>query len=92
MFQKPRPAVGLEQAQEVSFCRQCDRVDRLYVIGKGEVEMVREGPGAEEVVLVRIREGQFWRSTSPLPMRYRSPATVREKLRRHVAAQGERGH
>ena len=40
--------------------RQGDRADRLYVIGKGEVEVVRETPGQPDVVLVRLGEGQFF--------------------------------
>ncbi len=36
------------KAGEIVF-RQGDRADRLYVIGKGEVEVVRETPGKEDV-------------------------------------------
>lgn len=47
------------KAGEIVF-RQGERADRLYVIGKGEVEVVRETPGKEDVVLVRLGEGQFF--------------------------------
>jgi hypothetical protein len=40
--------------------RQGDKADRLYVIGKGEAEVIRETPGQPDVVLVRLGEGQFF--------------------------------
>lgn len=47
------------EAGEIVF-RQGDKADRLYVIGKGEADVVRETPGAPDVVLVRLGEGQFF--------------------------------
>ena len=46
-------------AGEIVF-RQGDVPDRLYVIGKGEVDVIRETPGQEGVVLARLGEGQFF--------------------------------
>ncbi len=40
--------------------RQGDYPDRLYVIGKGEVDVIRERPGQEAVVLTRLGQGQFF--------------------------------
>jgi len=40
--------------------RQGDQPDRLYVIGRGEVDVIRETPGKEDVVLVRLGKGQFF--------------------------------
>jgi hypothetical protein len=40
--------------------RQGDAADRLYVIGKGEVDVIRETPGKADVVLARLGEGQFF--------------------------------
>ena len=47
------------KAGDVVF-RQGDRPDRLYVIGKGEVDVIRETPGKQDVVLTRLGEGQFF--------------------------------
>jgi hypothetical protein len=47
------------RAGEVVF-RQGDKADRLYVIGKGEVDVIRETPGQEDLVLARLGEGQFF--------------------------------
>ncbi len=40
--------------------RQGDQPDRLYVIGKGEVDVIRETPGKDDLVLARLGEGQFF--------------------------------
>jgi hypothetical protein len=40
--------------------RQGDYPDRLYVIGQGEVEVVRETPGKEDVVLTTLGKDQFF--------------------------------
>ena len=40
--------------------RQGDKADRLYVIGKGQADVIRETPGQDDVVLVRLGEGQFF--------------------------------
>ncbi len=40
--------------------RQGDPPDRLYVIGKGEVDVIRETPGEPDVVLTRLGKGQFF--------------------------------
>jgi hypothetical protein len=40
--------------------RQGDKADRLYVIGKGQADVIRETPGCEDVLLVRLGEGQFF--------------------------------
>ena len=47
------------KAGEVVF-RQGDKADRLYVIGRGQADVVRETPGHDDVVLVRLGEGQFF--------------------------------
>jgi hypothetical protein len=47
------------KAGEVVF-RQGDYPDRLYVIGEGEVDVVRETPGQPEVVLTRLGKDQFF--------------------------------
>jgi len=47
------------KAGEVVF-RQGDYPDRLYVIGEGEVEVIREAPGQPEVVLTRLGKDQFF--------------------------------
>jgi len=47
------------RAGEVVF-RQGDAADRLYVIGKGQVDVIRETPGKEDLVLTRLGEGQFF--------------------------------
>jgi hypothetical protein len=44
---------------EVIF-RQGDPPDRVYAIGKGEVDVIREAPGKEDVILVRLGQGQFF--------------------------------
>jgi hypothetical protein len=44
---------------EVVF-HQGDPPDRLYVIGKGEVDVVRETPGQPETVLTRLGKDQFF--------------------------------
>jgi hypothetical protein len=40
--------------------RQGDAPDRIYVIGRGEVDVIREAPGQADVVLVRLGAGQFF--------------------------------
>jgi CRP/FNR family transcriptional regulator, cyclic AMP receptor protein len=47
------------KAGDVIF-RQGDYADRLYVIGKGEVEVIRESPGEADVVLTRLGKDQFF--------------------------------
>ena len=47
------------KAGDVVF-RQGDAPDRLYVIGKGEVDVVREAPGNEDVVIRRLGKDQFF--------------------------------
>ncbi|MFN7989999.1 MAG: cyclic nucleotide-binding domain-containing protein [Thermoanaerobaculia bacterium] len=47
------------KAGEIIF-RQGDFPDRIYAIGKGEVDVVRETPGKDDVVLVRLGQGQFF--------------------------------
>jgi hypothetical protein len=47
------------KAGEVVF-RQGDYPDRLYVIGKGEVDVIRETPGQEDVVIDRLGKDQFF--------------------------------
>ena len=47
------------KAGEVIF-RQGDYPDRLYIIGKGEVDVVRETPEKEDVVLTRLGKDQFF--------------------------------
>lgn len=47
------------QAGDIVF-RQGDYPDRLYVIGNGEVDVIRETPGKEDVALVRLGKGQFF--------------------------------
>ena len=44
---------------EVVF-RQGDFPDRLYLIGEGEAEVVREMPGGEEVSLAHLKPGEFF--------------------------------
>jgi hypothetical protein len=44
---------------EVVF-RQGDFPDRLYLIGKGEVDVMKEGVGGEAVVLARLGPGEFF--------------------------------
>lgn len=44
---------------EVVF-RQGDFPDRLYLIGTGEAEVIREMPGGEEVSLARLQPGEFF--------------------------------
>jgi CRP-like cAMP-binding protein len=40
--------------------RQGDFPDRLYLIGKGEAEVVREVPGGEDIPLARLNPGDFF--------------------------------
>jgi hypothetical protein len=47
------------KAGDVVF-RQGDYPDRLYVIGQGEVEVVRETPGQEPAVLTRLGKDEFF--------------------------------
>jgi CRP-like cAMP-binding protein len=47
------------QAGEIVF-RQGDYPDRLYVIGKGEVDVIRETPGEPDVVIDRLGKDQFF--------------------------------
>ena len=56
--------------------RQGDYPDRLYVIGKGEVDVIRETPGKDDVVLVRLGKDQFFGEIGILSDTPRS-ATIR---------------
>ena len=47
------------KAGEIVF-RQGDYPDRLYVIGSGEVEVIRETPGQPDMVLTRLGKDQFF--------------------------------
>jgi hypothetical protein len=47
------------KAGDVIF-RQGDYPDRLYVIGSGEVDVIRESPGKGDVVLTRLGKDQFF--------------------------------
>jgi hypothetical protein len=47
------------KAGEIVF-RQGDYPDRLYVIGDGEVDVVRETPGQPDVVLTRLGKDHFF--------------------------------
>lgn len=47
------------KAGEIIF-RQGDYPYRLYVIGKGEVDVIRETPGKEDVILARLGKDQFF--------------------------------
>lgn len=47
------------QKGEIVF-RQGDFPDRLYLIGEGEAEVVREMPNGEEVSLARLQPGEFF--------------------------------
>jgi CRP-like cAMP-binding protein len=49
--------VGYEAGETI--IRQGDRADRFYVVGEGEVEVVREGDGGEERLAV-LTEGHFF--------------------------------
>jgi len=40
--------------------RQGDYPDRLYVVGSGEVEVIREVPGEEAMVLTRLGKDEFF--------------------------------
>lgn len=40
--------------------RQGDFPDRLYLIGNGEAEVIREMPGGEELSLARLQAGEFF--------------------------------
>jgi CRP-like cAMP-binding protein len=40
--------------------RQGDFPDRLFLIGEGEAEVIREVPGGEEVSLARLKPGEFF--------------------------------
>jgi CRP-like cAMP-binding protein len=40
--------------------RQGDYPDRLYIIGKGEVDVIRETPGKQDLVLTRLGKDQFF--------------------------------
>ena len=40
--------------------RQGDFPDRLYLIGKGEAEVIREVPGGEDIPLARLNPGEFF--------------------------------
>ena len=40
--------------------RQGDYPDRLYVIGKGEVDVIRETPEKEDAILARLGKDQFF--------------------------------
>jgi CRP-like cAMP-binding protein len=40
--------------------RQGDFPERLYLIGKGEAEVVREIPGVEDIPLARLNPGEFF--------------------------------
>jgi CRP-like cAMP-binding protein len=40
--------------------RQGDYPDRLYIIGKGEVDVIRETPGKPDIVLARLGKDQFF--------------------------------
>jgi CRP-like cAMP-binding protein len=44
---------------EVVF-RQGDFPDRLYLIGEGEAEVIREMPTGEEISLARLQQGEFF--------------------------------
>jgi hypothetical protein len=47
------------KAGEIVF-KQGDYPDRLYVIGEGEVDVIRETPGEPDTVLTRLRKDQFF--------------------------------
>jgi CRP-like cAMP-binding protein len=47
------------RAGEVVF-RQGDFPDRLYLIGEGEAEVIREMPDGEEIPLARLQPGEFF--------------------------------
>jgi hypothetical protein len=47
------------RADDIVF-RQGDFPDRLYVIGKGEVEVIREDPLHGEILLARLGAGEFF--------------------------------
>jgi hypothetical protein len=47
------------KAGEIVF-RQGDYADRLFVIGAGEAEVIRETPGQPDVVLARLRKDEFF--------------------------------
>jgi CRP-like cAMP-binding protein len=47
------------KAGEVIF-RQGDYPDRLYVIGKGEVDVILESPGKADAILTRLGKDQFF--------------------------------
>jgi CRP/FNR family cyclic AMP-dependent transcriptional regulator len=40
--------------------RQGEFPDRLYLIGKGEAEVIREVPGGEDIPLARLTPGEFF--------------------------------
>ena len=56
--------------------RQGDFPDRLFLIGEGEADVIREGPGGEEVRLARLMPGEFFGEMGILGDAPRS-ATVR---------------
>jgi len=60
---------------EVVF-RQGDFPDRLYLIGEGEAEVIREMPNGQEVSLARLRAGEFFGEIGIVGNTLRS-ATVR---------------
>ncbi len=63
------------KAGEIVF-RQGDYADRLYVIGKGEVEVIRENPEEGDVLLARLGPEQFFGEMGILGNAPRS-ATIR---------------
>ena len=56
--------------------RQGEVPDRLYVIGRGEVDVIRETPGKDDVILTRLGKDQFFGEVGILSDRPRT-ATIR---------------